>query len=1275
MRHKILIAAAVVIVILISATIAAYFFTQTEYFRSLVKNTAERLVSSATGQTFKIGSVEGNFFYNIKLKNVTFEVENEGFVSVDELSVTYSIPRMLDTAVLSTKVIPIDGITLNGARVNLIKYGDGTWNFGKIGSAKEKEKDKEKEKKGPPEWSIIVSGLDINDGSVRIDDRESGKVSEYRIDDTTLSAKLINITEEIQVDIKNADLEAPAQGLIVKGLKVNAVYTGDKASVSGLEVVLNGASLKLDAEAEGLKDKPTISYTFSASGYKVEEVGTFSVESEGNAVFNGPKNIEAGINIKIPESELFGRKISGTLDKITFSGTTIDLGDGNIQSELGGLSLSGKGDLARLISGEGKNSFSVRASLKDVRTTEIFSLIEEKTERTTSAIDTKLGAILNADLSAEGSWAEFSDMTVNGKVERLEVQGKKAGDLKLTGTASYSPSGVGVDVKTVLKQVDLGTILGKANLRSNINSNLSVKGLIPLEGDVLQKMNAAVKGNIGQSSIFNVNIKSGNIDASYEKERLTVRALNIDGDKFDLRVKNGTAGRKGVNIGYEIEGDLGIVSKFAPSVDLTGKLKAEGKVEGIIDNPHITLDAEAENLEINDVFAAESLKIDGDGSIDLNNPDLRAKISTGKAKIKDRDIESIEIEAESEGKGINVKALVKENENYEYEIAASLSDMGASEKHIEISKLRLDMDEMELENRDRIFLTVAPGKLIVDSLNLYYNDSSALADARIFYDGSVEGRVRLKNLSINDLVQAVNPNADVSGTISADADVSGTMSEPQFSVKVETKDLAYKEFKDDVSLDLNYLNKNLGLKFLVTGDSGVILQATGSAVADLDLNNLSKNLDNATFNLSVRSDGVDLSPLTSVSSEIEKSSGLLVIDVKAGGTLGSPRADGQITLKDAVFKIKSLRNELKVVNALIELDGQKGYLRQAEVDSGKGKGTFEGQIDVSSLTYDLNGSMKNFLLRPKRITAEITGDLDLKGEGTKVEIGGKLTVAKARINLPEQEEKQIEEIKYVDEGEDEFVLGAGGQTDYFKENVALKLAIRMRKNNWVKGRGANIELKGDLDIYKRYGQDVRISGTITTVRGTYETLGKLFRIQEGTVNFTGAEKINPLLDITALYRVSGVQIYVNISGTAEKPVLKLTSDPDMTETDIISYIVFGAPSDQIGSGDRASIQGVATGVAGGIAAAQLEKLLGSKLSLDVISVGGGTRGPQVEVGKYLTQDLYIAYERDTTESLVDSTTITENRVLLEYTIFKNVTINGDVGGENPGVDVFYNFNY
>ncbi|MCI0482484.1 MAG: AsmA family protein, partial [Candidatus Dadabacteria bacterium] len=398
MRHKILITSGILIALIVFITLAAYFFTQTGYFRRLVKNTAERIVSSSTGQSFKIGEVEGNFFYNIKLKDVTFEVENESFVSVKELSVTYSIPQMLNTAVLFSKVVPVDKLAVNGAQVRLIKYGDGTWNFSKIGSGSRKEKEKDKEKKGPPEWSIIVSDLLLDSSGLTVEDREAGRVSKYGIDDTELSAKLINIIGEIQVDLKHADLDAPTLGLNVRDLRAKALYTGDKAEISGLEVMLNGAEIRLDGEAGDLKGNPKITYSVSVRNFSLENVGTFNLESEGEGVFKDPKNIDARINIQIPESVVFGKKLSGSLDKISISGTVVDLGDGDIKSDLGEFVLSGKGDLARLIAGEGKNSFDVKVSLKDVKTTEIFSLIEEKTEKKTEAVNTKLGAILNADL-------------------------------------------------------------------------------------------------------------------------------------------------------------------------------------------------------------------------------------------------------------------------------------------------------------------------------------------------------------------------------------------------------------------------------------------------------------------------------------------------------------------------------------------------------------------------------------------------------------------------------------------------------------------------------------------------------------------------------------------------------------------------------------------------------------------------------------------------------------------------------------------------------------
>ena len=87
---------------------------------------------------------------------------------------------MLNTAVLFSKVVPVDGLAVNGAQVRLIKYGDGTWNFSKIGSGGKKEKEKDKEKKGPPEWSIIVSDLLLDDSDLTVDDREDQQGLEVR---------------------------------------------------------------------------------------------------------------------------------------------------------------------------------------------------------------------------------------------------------------------------------------------------------------------------------------------------------------------------------------------------------------------------------------------------------------------------------------------------------------------------------------------------------------------------------------------------------------------------------------------------------------------------------------------------------------------------------------------------------------------------------------------------------------------------------------------------------------------------------------------------------------------------------------------------------------------------------------------------------------------------------------------------------------------------------------------------------------------------------------
>jgi autotransporter translocation and assembly factor TamB len=166
-------------------------------------------------------------------------------------------------------------------------------------------------------------------------------------------------------------------------------------------------------------------------------------------------------------------------------------------------------------------------------------------------------------------------------------------------------------------------------------------------------------------------------------------------------------------------------------------------------------------------------------------------------------------------------------------------------------------------------------------------------------------------------------------------------------------------------------------------------------------------------------------------------------------------------------------------------------------------------------------------------------------------------------------------------------------------------------------------------------------------------MGKLFNIESGTVSYRGKEVVDPFLDVRALYEVSSVRIFINVTGTAEKPKIQLTSDPPLDENEIVSYLVFGTSSENLSTDDRVSFQEKAGEVLGTMA-------------------------------EYLTKDLYVGYERFSYERFyyeryffspgIPSSTVTANRAVIEYRLFDFLTLESDIG-EESGADLFFNFDY
>lgn len=259
--------------------------------------------------------------------------------------------------------------------------------------------------------------------------------------------------------------------------------------------------------------------------------------------------------------------------------------------------------------------------------------------------------------------------------------------------------------------------------------------------------------------------------------------------------------------------------------------------------------------------------------------------------------------------------------------------------------------------------------------------------------------------------------------------------------------------------------------------------------------------------------------------------------------------------------------------------------------------------------------------------------------------------------------------------------------DYFIEYIAMDIDVDIPTNSWVKGSGANIEVEGKLNVKKNYGELYVISGNIDVVRGEYYFMGKLFNIEGGTVSFRGKEIVNPFLDARALYEVSSVRVFINVTGTADKPRIQLTSDPPLDENEIASYLVFGTSLENLSTNDRISFQEKAGEVLGTMAVGEIREMFGEEFALDVITIKGGQTGfrdTHVEVGKYLTKDLYVGYERFSYERFyyeryffspgIPSSTVTANRAVIEYRIFDFLTVESEIG-EESGADLFFNFDY
>jgi translocation and assembly module TamB len=222
----------------------------------------------------------------------------------------------------------------------------------------------------------------------------------------------------------------------------------------------------------------------------------------------------------------------------------------------------------------------------------------------------------------------------------------------------------------------------------------------------------------------------------------------------------------------------------------------------------------------------------------------------------------------------------------------------------------------------------------------------------------------------------------------------------------------------------------------------------------------------------------------------------------------------------------------------------------------------------------------------------------------------------------------------------------------------------------VQGRGITTRLEGDLEIRStRLNAPPRITGEVKTVKGQYRAYGQQLDVETGVARFNGPFD-NPALDILAIRPNLSQRAGVQITGSAQSPRVKLYSEPALSDAETLSWVILGRASATSG-GESALLQQAALSLIGKIGGSGSGGSLASRFGLDELGFkgpgsGGDLRESAVTLGKRLSKDFYLTYER--------SLGGTFGTIFIFYDLTTKLTLRGQAG-QTSGVDLIYTVKY
>jgi translocation and assembly module TamB len=373
------------------------------------------------------------------------------------------------------------------------------------------------------------------------------------------------------------------------------------------------------------------------------------------------------------------------------------------------------------------------------------------------------------------------------------------------------------------------------------------------------------------------------------------------------------------------------------------------------------------------------------------------------------------------------------------------------------------------------------------------------------------------------------------------------------------------------------------------------------------------------------------------------------------------------------------------------IPGQSGNLSTAASAAAGGGGTLSARGEMSWGAAPASGTgirmAMQTQLRALRVLVRtdrqltLSGDLQTRLDNGQFSVRGDLKTDRAVIILPDESAPSLGSDVVVRSAAKDRVEAeaakrrtASGDAQSAKAQTAkppdIAIGFDLGEDFAVQGRGLTTRLEGKLDIRSTaLNAPPRITGEVRTVKGQYRAYGQRLDVETGIARFNGPYD-NPALDILAIRPNISQRAGVQITGTAQSPRVRLYSEPALSDAETLSWVVLGRASATSG-GESLLLQQAALALLGRLGSGSPGGGLASRFGLDEIGFkgpgsGGDVRGSAVTMGKRLSKDFYLTYERSLSGTL--------GTLFVFYDLTRRLTLRGQAG-QQSGIDLIYTVKY